>query len=196
MAGLRYLLPGLLLLAVACGTDVKPTVQPAATATVEPTVRIPPTPTALPLSARSAQEWAIRGLTAVRAFPPELEAESKPLRADDVEALWTEFLAGSRVVDNETVQEVWDLCSDHTGANLEYFDGTELEGESFKWSVRKDPGGRWNAIRIERVTDDPSLRPPEGPLSTTLEREGGVLTFPEGGIKEGVAIFFESPDCD
>ena len=77
MRGLiRYLLPGLLLmLAVSCGGDVLVSLPPTATPT--PIVFVTPVPTAVPLSARSASDWAIRGLTSVRKFPAELEAESK-----------------------------------------------------------------------------------------------------------------------
>ena len=190
----------LLMLAVACGGDAASETAPASdvvsTATATAVISVTPVPTSVPLSARSSQDWAIRGLTSLRTFPSDLEAESNPLPRNEMEALWSEFLRGTRAVDNESGQEVFDLCSDLSGMNLEWFDETELEAAPFTWSVRRDPGGGWNAIRLESVTDDPSLMPPEGPFFTRLGRRGGVFTQPEGSVEGGVGLFFDSPDCD
>jgi hypothetical protein len=191
---LRYLLPGLLLmLTVACGGGPETSSPTVAATGSEPTE----TPIS-PISEFSAAQWQLRGLTTLRQFPPELEAESIPLPAHEVEALWTRFLGGTRWVDNASSLELFDLCSDETGMHLDFWEGSVYHGEPFTWTIEHALQDRWNAVEILNVANDPALNPSSRPLSILLERDNGVFLAPTGNFiaEGGTMLFFESPSCD
>ena len=122
-----------------------------------------------------------------------------PLPANEVEALWTEFLAGSRWVDNVTGLELFDLCSDKTGMHLDWFEESIHHGEPFTWTVTTRTDVRWNTLVLVNVVDDPALNPPDEPLSIWLERDNGIFLMPTGAdfiVDAGVTLFFDSPSCD
>ena len=148
MRGVRYLLPGMLLmLAVACGGDAVPATSiPPTSAPFVP----PPTPTSV--ADVSAAVAGLLGLESVRDFPEELKSDSPVLDREEAAEIASAFLSDSRIVGSSSIT---DFCSDGSGRILVApFGDSDFDDALFQWEVLPNPAGRWNEPRVLMYMDD------------------------------------------
>ena len=125
-------------------------------------------------------------------MPPELEYNSDRLDSAEVESIWTETISGARhYIEDGAI--VIDTCADGSGLYLQEASRTGL---SFKWEVKKDPGGRWSEARALVTFDDIEIENgPDGAavIPLVIDRDDGRV-WPTYS-KNFEAFTFVSPDC-
>ena len=213
MRGMRYLLPGLLVVFIACGSDeglaALPTLTPEPTTQPLPTVA-PPPPLILTDYRKSDQVVdLIEGLGSERAFPPELLPSAPPLPKEEAAALWNQFLSGTRVVELK-IGEVWDITDycERTGT-LQFSPnrgngGNWFIGMHIVWDVKPTEFAEWNEPRLVWPNPTGLDRANFVLRSDYSGTEGGGKLLPPGeggrprkisGSSEVELAVFDHPEC-
>ena len=166
------------MLAIACGSDAVPATS------------VPPTfaPFVAPTAIKGSSEISTTGIALLnlgpkKDVPIELGADSPRLPADEVQRIWTEWLTNiAIVIGNASLSEYCD------GGNGNYVFDTQfsnLDGESFTWTVNKSPATAWNVATVRWGGN------------AFLDGAGFDLR-PPTGVKfsgQGEAVVFDNPTC-
>lgn len=196
MLSLRYLLPGLLLLLIACGSENAPAAGPAA-ASPEPQSTPEPTPTPFNLDFTGGRLGFVSPdqLGAELDFPQELISSAPQLEPDQAASIAREFLNNTRVLIGDDV--LLDLCEDGSGITQLFSGVRAFENQPFSWVVAANTAGEWNQPSVTIEFDDPALDLPGFKLELMLQApdEGSMPSWFPSGAGDYTQVF-DNPSCD
>ena len=187
---LTIALAALVLLAVACGPEVGPSVAPATPVPTEP----PATPLNIDFAGGQLGFVALDQLGNKRDFPKVLDSSSPELELDRAVDFATEFLKDSRV--QIGVDVLIDFCNEGNGI-VQLFSGVRaFRQQSFSWIVEPNLDGEWNQPRVVIKFDDPELDIPGFHVELVVQPPfDGVMPswFPSGAGNN--TVVFDNPTC-